>query len=99
MHLIVLFSFASNLCPCTRRPVAHSFSRLCHPSRGRVSINKVFLDVNHLLGGGLLGLSGRGLLLLLSRGSLGSGLSLGRGPEGLVGNAGQRMNKLNHQMI
>lgn len=81
----------------TRR--ALSFSRLFHPSRGRVSINKVFLDVNHLLGGGLLGLSGRGLLLLLSRGGLGSGLSLGRGPEGLVGNAGQRMNKLNDQMI
>lgn len=65
-----------------------------------MSINKVFLGVNHLLGGGLLGLGGRGLLLLLSRGSaLGSGLSLGRSPEGLVGNAGQRMDKLNQQMI
>lgn len=57
-------------------------------------INKVFLGVNHLLGGGLLGLSGRGLLLLLSRGSaLGNGLSLGRGPESLVRNVGQCMNK------
>jgi hypothetical protein len=65
-----------------------------------VSINKVFLGVNHLLGGGLLGLGGRSLLLLLSRGStLGSGISLGRGPEGLVGNASQQMNELNQRMI
>jgi hypothetical protein len=60
-----------------------SLSWLSYPSRGRESINKVFLCVTRLLGG-LLAL-GSGCLLLLGRGSaLGGGLSLGRGPEGLM---------------
>ena len=64
-----------------------SLSWLSYLSRGRVSINKVFLCVTRLLGG-LLTLGSGCVLLLFGRGSVvGGGLSLGRGPESLVRNA------------